>query len=464
MKQQRPKSKGKHSPADHDPLTQALQPPPDETEPQRLLRLQHEAAAAARSAQIDSELDRQRTAEKKRGKPVKLLLLGASTSFQSLRVFRADRAAWRAVIQLNIVRSVRFVLDTLSAPSSSPQLTPHQRHLCSRLSSPLQHVETLLVRKLSVDASLSEPALLGAAATSVGRPDGRLVPLQSKHPRDICVNVNARSGWHGAFVPSTHDHHHDHDTDPDGPAAVLHACAEDMSRLYRDPVIRSVLREKQVQLEDMGGFFLDCVERVTAPDYIPTDDDILRARIKTLGVSEYRFTLGTNGSVGRDWRVYDVGGHRSLVAAWVPFFDDMNAIIFLAPMSAFDQVLEEDHSVNRIEDSVLLWKSIVTNPLLAHTNLVLFLNKSDILRAKLAAGIRFADYVVSYGGRPNDFESVSKYLRRKFHTLHKENSPETRPFYCHTTCVTDTKSTFVILENVQDTVIRDNLKRSYLMD
>ena len=35
-------------------------------------------------------------------------------------------------------------------------------------------------------------------------------------------------------------------------------------------------------------------------------------------------------------------------AAWVPFFDDMNAIIFLAPISCFDQVLEEDPTVNRL--------------------------------------------------------------------------------------------------------------------
>ena len=36
------------------------------------------------------------------------------------------------------------------------------------------------------------------------------------------------------------------------------------------------------------------------------------------------------------------------VAAWVPFFDDMDAIIFLAPISCFDQVLAEDNTVNRL--------------------------------------------------------------------------------------------------------------------
>jgi guanine nucleotide-binding protein alpha-1 subunit len=65
------------------------------------------------------------------------------------------------------------------------------------------------------------------------------------------------------------------------------------------------------------------------------------------------------------------------------------------------------------EDSVHLWKSIVSNPLLSRTNLVLFLNKSDLLRDKLANGIRFADFVVSYGGRPNDFESVTKCASRR---------------------------------------------------
>lgn len=37
-----------------------------------------------------------------------------------------------------------------------------------------------------------------------------------------------------------------------------------------------------------------------------------------------------------------------MIAAWAPYFDDMNAIIFLAPISCFDQVLQEDPSVNRL--------------------------------------------------------------------------------------------------------------------
>ena len=38
----------------------------------------------------------------------------------------------------------------------------------------------------------------------------------------------------------------------------------------------------------------------------------------------------------------------ALSATWVPFFDDVNAIIFLAPISSFDQTLVEDRSANRL--------------------------------------------------------------------------------------------------------------------
>jgi hypothetical protein len=39
---------------------------------------------------------------------------------------------------------------------------------------------------------------------------------------------------------------------------------------------------------------------------------------------------------------------RAVVAAWAPFMDDVDAIIFLAPISCFDQVLAEDPNVNRL--------------------------------------------------------------------------------------------------------------------
>lgn len=62
---------------DEDPLTRAMQPPPDETYEQRLIREAAEAEAKRVSDEIDEMLRKEREAERRRKKPVKLLLLGA---------------------------------------------------------------------------------------------------------------------------------------------------------------------------------------------------------------------------------------------------------------------------------------------------------------------------------------------------------------------------------------------------
>lgn len=85
----------------------------------------------------------------------------------------------------------------------------------------------------------------------------------------------------------------------------------------------------------------------------------------------------------------------------------MNAILFLAPISAFDQLLEEDSRVYRIEDSMLLWREICRNKLLARVDLILFLNKVDLLQKKLVSGIPLKKYVPQYAG-PNTVGEVCK--------------------------------------------------------
>ena len=83
-------------------------------------------------------------------------------------------------------------------------------------------------------------------------------------------------------------------------------------------------------------------------------------------------------------------------------------LILVSPVSVFDQRLEEDSRVNRLEDSILLWTSICSSKLLARTQLILFLNKCDLLRRKLKRGVTVAEYLPSYGDRRNDVMTVVK--------------------------------------------------------
>ena len=80
----------------------------------------------------------------------------------------------------------------------------------------------------------------------------------------------------------------------------------------------------------------------------------------------------------------------------------------VSPVSVFDQRLEEDSSVNRLEDSITLWKSICSSKILAKTQLILFLNKCDILSRKLKRGIKVNKHIPSFGDRPNEVMTVVK--------------------------------------------------------
>lgn len=473
-------------------MDEVLKPPQDETPQARQIRMAEEENAKRVSRAIDESIKAERQNLKKR-KVVRLLLLGQSESgksttlrhFQRLytpTAFREERILWRAVIQLNLVRSIRTILDALSdhrlppidsggedSDEDSPGI-PRELELLKTRLRPLRPIEALLIAKL-VPPNEDEATHLGHKGKSNGSiSSGGSDRSFYSHSQEVSVRganswksvltkgvgrVNSRPISAGSTGLETKDE----------PQEVLHACRKDIMALWSDPIVRDILRRRKIRLEEFPGFFLNDLERVTASRYMPNDDDVLKARLKTVGVSEYRFEMeaAAGRESGTEWRIVDVGGSRSQRATWVPFFDDVDAIIFLAPISGFDQVLVEDRSINRLEDSVLLWKAVCSNLLLANVDLVLFLNKCDILEAKLNSGIRLAKYVRSYGDRPNDLDTASKYFRTKFGAIHREYSPNPRKFYGWCTSVTDTATTAGILASVRDMVIRQHLKQSKLL-
>ncbi|KAF8522032.1 guanine nucleotide binding protein, alpha subunit [Gautieria morchelliformis] len=462
-----------------DPLTLALAPPPGETQEQAEARIRAERAALKISDDIDRELRLELQAAR-RHKCVKVLLLGQSESGKSTVLknfqrrydplaFDRERAVWRLVCQLNVVRSFGIILDVLNhvfdaqdrhqqsdplTPPTSPRvdpehdrtanpaatatsqkgskLTPEHRRLTMRLA-PLRQIEHALTRRLR-----------SCSYAPITPPHSPLSRSRSNQELYLSGYAWQRVREHRSGAdPCTQDGDED-----EGMNRVLCACQDDMVTLWNDPFVRKLLKVQRVGMEELSRSFLDSLARIAVPNYEPTDDDILRARIKTLGVTEHRFTIRPKAISTADFRIYDVGGSVGLqFPTWMPFFDDVNAIVFLAPMSAFDQTLVEAPEVNRLEDTFGLWKSICSSKLLVSVSLVLLLNKRDILQRKLESGIRFGRYVKSYTGK-NQWEAVAKYLRTKFKAVQRELSPVRRMFYAHVTCATVRGEFVTILSRV----------------
>ncbi|EIM90839.1 G-alpha-domain-containing protein [Stereum hirsutum FP-91666 SS1] len=245
-------------------------------------------------------------------------------------------------------------------------------------------------------------------------------------------------------------------------AQILEASLVDIRALWESDAVQKLISRRRLRMEEWAEYFIRDITRISAHDYVPTIDDILHARIQTMGVAEHVFDVPLHGRTVT-WHLFDVGGARGQRHTWVPFFDDANAIIFVAPISAFDQYLEEDPRTNRIDDSLQLFTQICSNPLLKHVHLVLFLNKVDVLQSKIASGMRVNKYITSYGQRANDPESVMQYFRAHFLQVHRRNNEQKRVLYTHFTSVVDTKTTRSIIANVRDSIFRGYLKSAALV-
>ncbi|KAF5313437.1 hypothetical protein D9611_008484 [Ephemerocybe angulata] len=477
-------------PGPNDPFYELMQPPADETPAQATARQKRELDAQRVNDKIDEEIKQERVQARKGRNVIKVLLLGQSESGKSttLKNFRmrfandeweAERDGWRSVVQLNVVRSITTIIRVVeaeingdapaesdddqsivtveSSDSESLKFTDRHQLLMIRLA-PLLGVEAELKRRLGAGAEPVQPTSMSATPFDTPQEDHnrrkRLPEFSVRSWKDV-LEVGNRSGLHGSTSAAS---------DADLPTTTIAGCKDDMRSLWNDVAVQQALKRRKLQLPDSAGFFLNDLDRIATRDYVVTDNDIVRARLRTVGIQEHRllFKHAGKGS-GWEWRIFDVGGCRTLRSAWLPYFEGVNVIIFLSPVSVFDQRLEEDSRVNRLEDSILLWTSICSSKLLSKTQLILFLNKCDLLRRKLKRGVKVAQYLPSYGDKPNDVMAVVKYFREKFRDIQKQCSPEHRSAYIYPTTVTDTEATALTLESVRDGVLRENLAASQLI-
>ncbi|KAG8977419.1 hypothetical protein FRC05_001817 [Tulasnella sp. 425] len=475
---------------DDDPLWLAIKPPPDETPKQAALREKRETEAKLISDKIDEQI-RQESALLQKQKVIRLLLLGQAESgksttlkqFQilhSTNALQSERLSWRLVIHLNLVKSIRRILEAvtnaqsaLDSPMTKRSIVPSDDRwdtsasgiACPRMSvdsfqstltastpdtsdftdfklrlMPLLRAEEILATKLA------SPDSLYYRGDALGGREGynRLSWTDSAgNGKEMYVRSGDMWKLETGVVSDIGD------PDIDEAANLIFKARDDMMRLWVSPAVRGILEREKINLSESSGFFLDDMDRITRRDYVPTNDDILNARLMTAGIVEHSFQINTGGDKAVEWRIYDVGGSRSQRAAWPPFFDNVQAIIFLAPVSVFDQVLAEDPSVNRLEDSLRLWRELCKNTILSKVPLVLFLTKCDLLRQKLLSGVRLSKYMSSYGDRPNDYDSILKYFKNKFDAIRRQYSkdPE-REFYVFATSVTDTHQAGSIVTSV----------------
>ncbi|MES1910753.1 MAG: hypothetical protein MHM6MM_003287 [Cercozoa sp. M6MM] len=187
-----------------------------------------------------------------------------------------------------------------------------------------------------------------------------------------------------------------------------------MIKLWRDPGVQYTYTQRhRFQLIDSAGYFMESLERISQPDFVPTFEDVLRVRVRTTGIVDSSFEIQ-----GRTYNIFDVGGQRNERKKWIHCFEGVNAIIFVAALSAYNQLLFEDDTTNRMQESLRLFDEVCNSHWFEKTSIILFLNKRDLFEAKLQASNEefepISKYFPDFQGDPRNFDEVVDFVQTMF--------------------------------------------------
>ncbi|KAH9833406.1 G-protein alpha subunit [Rhodofomes roseus] len=210
---------------------------------------------------------------------------------------------------------------------------------------------------------------------------------------------------------------------------------EEMARaiyeLWQDPIIPAIMdHSSEFYLMDSASYFFTEALRIGTRDYVPTETDVLRARQKSTGITETRFTLGPLS---------------------------VTSIIFCTALSEYDQVLLEERNQNRMAESLVLFDSVINSRWFLRTSIILFLNKIDVFKSKLPK-VPLEKYFPEYTGGP-DINKAAKYILWRFMQANRARLS----VYPHLTQATDTSNIRLVFAAVKETILQNALKDSGIL-
>jgi guanine nucleotide-binding protein G(i) subunit alpha len=199
--------------------------------------------------------------------------------------------------------------------------------------------------------------------------------------------------------------------------------------------------------------FLEEAERITSEDYFPSEEDVIRARTKTSGIYETRFTNG-----GLSIHMFDISGLRpEKMKKWLHAFENVTSIFFVVNLANYDQFLLEESSQNRMLETLVLFDSVVNSRWFAKTSVILFLNNVREFMLKLPRS-PLSNYFPDYSGG-DDVNGAAKYILWRFNQVNRANL-QIYPYFSQPR---DTSNIRLALSALKEIVLQNSLRYSSIL-
>jgi len=236
--------------------------------------------------------------------------------------------------------------------------------------------------------------------------------------------------------------------------------AEKIKVLWEDPAIQRTWKAApgyQLQMVHLD-YLMENLDRISKPDYVPTNEDMLRARQRTTGEQTTSFIIDKTG-----WDLIDVGGQKPERAKWESIIttkESVNAIIFFAALDEFNMTSSEDPNKTKMDISMQVFNELLSSDAVKtrpHITLLLFLNKIDLLTSKLHEEDDKEQFKKIFPNFQGSVESACDCVKLKFVAPFPDLQPH---IHAHYICALDTHLMEEVFKAVRQTIFDNRLSSS----
>ena len=162
--------------------------------------------------------------------------------------------------------------------------------------------------------------------------------------------------------------------------------------LWNLPAIQETFKRRHMYIPNHMDYFFQRVTTIMSVDYKPTTEDLLKSRIRTTGMSEYKCELID----GHMFTLYDVGGNRKNRRKWIHQFADVDVVFFCVALDEYNTFSFENEEKNALHESIEFFAEICNSKWLRKSDIILFLTKDNLFKEKLRAGITLSECFAYY--------------------------------------------------------------------
>jgi len=229
---------------------------------------------------------------------------------------------------------------------------------------------------------------------------------------------------------------------------------------------------------DQTPYYLNNLQTFVADDFVPTDEDVLKARTLTMGIKTVEFSDKVDPAylmsympleqatslitqqedrvfAELKWMLIDVGGQRNERRKWLHCLDDVLCLMWTVGLVEYQQVLYEEPDRVRILESLDLFSKWANNKQFQHMPIMLIFTKLDLFEATYDEE-RFREVFPRFTGPKNTGQNAAvRFLVKEFKSR-LEFRPQSSQVLTYTLDTTDPNDFEDMLHALRALVARHN--------